>query len=56
MYVCTLYFSRDIFLSWAGNTDNEVPGERKPPQYVPIVSNNVYAKFGAAKTKIIEAI
>ena len=43
-------------LPWVGNTDNEVPGEQEHPQYVQIVSNNIYAKFGAAMTNIIEAI
>ena len=32
------------------------PGEREQPQYMPIVSNNAYAKFGVAMTKIMEAI
>ena len=56
MHVSTPYGSWYIFLAWAGNTDNGVPGEREHPQYVPIVFNNVYAKFGAAMTRIIEAI
>ena len=44
------------FLTWAGNTDNEVPGEQEHTKYVQIVSNNTYPKFGAAMTNIIEAI
>ena len=57
MYVSTPYGSWDICLAWAGNTDNEVPGEQKHPQYVQIVSkNNIYAKFGTAMTNIIEAM
>ena len=43
-------------MAWAGNTDNGVPGEQEHPQYVQIVSNNIYAKFGAAMTNIMEAI
>ena len=43
-------------MAWASNTDNEVPEEQEHPQYVQIVSNNIYAKFGAAMTNIIEAI
>ena len=43
-------------MAWAGNTDNEVLREQEHPQYVEIVSNNIYAKFGAAMTNIIEAI
>ena len=56
MHVSTPYGSWDIFLAWAGNTDNKVPGEQEHPQYVQIVSNNIYAKFSAAMTNIIEAI
>ena len=56
MYVSTPYGSWYIFLAWAGNTDNEVPEEQEHPQYVQIVLNNIYAKFGAAMTNIIEAI
>ena len=48
--------SLDRFLAWADNTDKAVPGEQEHPQYVQIVSNNIYAKFGAAMTNIIEAI
>lgn len=43
-------------LAWAGNTDNGVPGKQQCSQYVPIVSNNVYDKFGAAMTTIMEVI
>ena len=43
-------------LAWAGNTENGVPGEQEHLQYVSIVSNNVYAKFSAAMTKIMEAM
>ena len=43
-------------MAWAGNTDNEVLREQEHPQYVEIVSNNIYAKFGAAMTKMMEAI
>jgi len=38
------------------HTENGILVEREHPQYVPIVSNNVYAKFGAAMTNIMEAI
>ena len=55
MYVSTPNGSWDIFLAWAGNTDNEVPEEQEHQQCVQIVSNNIYAKFGAAMTNIIEA-
>ena len=48
--------SWDRFLALAGNTGNGVPGEQEHPQYVQIVSNNIFAKFGAAMTNIIEAI
>ena len=56
MHVSIPYGSWDRFLAYAGNTDNAVPEEQKHPQYVHIVSNNVYAKFGFAMTNIIEAI
>lgn len=41
------------YISWAQdrNTDNEVLGE-----YVSIVSNKVYVKFGAARFYVMEAI
>ena len=54
--VSTPYGSWDIFLALYGNTDNGVPGEQEHVQYVSIVSKNVYAKFGAAITKTMEAI
>ena len=56
MHLSTPLGSRDIFLAWAGNTDNVVPGEQKHPQYVQIVSNNIYVKFCAAMTNIMEVI
>ena len=56
MHLSTPYGSWDRFLAWAGNTDIGVPGKQKNLQYVQIVSNNIYAKFGAAMANIMEAI
>ena len=50
----TVWFMRYI-LTWAGNTDNGVPGKPEHLWYIPIVPNNVYAKFGSAMAKIVEA-
>jgi len=35
---------------------NGVSGKLEHQQYIPIESNNIYAKFGAVMTKIMEAI
>ena len=45
-----------IFWTRPGNTGNGVFEDEDNPQYVSIVSNNIYAKFGTATSNIVEAI